>query len=223
MQSEFVVPGKNIGKISESPIVLRGLAQSDILDEVGTYVHVLSVKAGCDPPQPFPFAKTPRRLPAYPLGSSSQCQPPASADICWFVICEWPRNYLKMTLSSFDLKRWTQFSGRIQWSTRLLRQSELIHELFSDVLAVPKSQMNYELTPPNVWIAAEQTPPLRSHIPQSKSSSRMFAPKLLQTRTNWMQERVFSFLGCQTMFQEIKTKDPMIFLQVVSVNQSTLY
>ena len=58
-----------------------------------------------------------------------------------------------------------------------------------------------------MWIAAEQTPPLRSHIPQSKSSSRMFAPKLLQTRTNWMQERVFSFLGFQTMFQEIKTKD----------------
>ena len=106
--------------------------------------HVLSPKAGYDPSKPFPFATTPRRLPAYPLGSSSQCQPPASADICWF---EWPRNLLKKTPSSFDLKICTQFSGKNPMKYSPSR-AELAHS--RALLRCPRrsSVTNYELTPP---------------------------------------------------------------------------
>ena len=60
--------------------------------------------------------------------------------------------------------------------------------------------MNYELTPPMCGLQLSKLL-LCGHIFHN------LKPKLLQTRTNWMQERVFSFLGCKTMFQEIKTED----------------
>ena len=138
-------------------VLLHALVQSDILDEdLETYVHAACTqifegtsytvpKSRLWPFQTLPLrndtSPTPRISTGIIISVSATC-------FSWYLlICEWPRNLLKMTPSSFDLKICTQFSGKNPMKYSPSR-AELAHS--RALLRCPRrsSVTNYELTPP---------------------------------------------------------------------------
>ena len=113
---------------------------------------------------------------------------------------------------------------KIQWSPRLLGQSELIHELFSDVLAAPKSQMNYELTPPMCGLQLSKLL-LCGHIFHNlKALPECLLRNCSKPEPTGCRKESSASLASKQCFRKLKQKtwivEAMIFLQVVSVRDA---